>query len=271
MIYFYSILLGVVQALTEFLPISSSGHLALLHEFLKFNLEDNVAFDVALHLGTGLAILFFFRKEIKKYLVAVINAALPKKKVDNTDLKVALNIFYATIPAAILGVLFEDAIEQQLRSPWVIVTTLLVGAVLFLLIERFGEKDREYTGLGFLRSLYLGFAQSLALIPGLSRSGITIVAGMSLKLKRADAAKFSFLIGLPTILGAGLVKMLKLDWTSLGLENILVFVLGFLVSGLLGLFVIKFLLKYLEGHKLNIFAYYRIALAVILILILVLK
>lgn len=268
MMYIYALILGIVQAITEFLPISSSGHLVVLHEFLQFNLGDNVAFDVALHFGTFFAILIYFRADVKKYIVALLNVFRKKAVVDQMDLKTVLNIFYATIPAVILGVLFNDMIENSLRSPWVIVITLTVGAILFFLIEKFAKKTREYTGLGFGRSLYIGLAQALALIPGLSRSGMTIVAGMSLKLKREDAAKFSFLIGLPVMFAAGSYKLLSFDWAVITNSERGMFFIGFLVSGVLGFFVIKFLLGYLKNHSLRVFAWYRLGLAAVLLVLL---
>ncbi len=271
MLYLYSFVLGIVQAVTEFLPISSSGHLVVLHDFLQFNLEDNLAFDVALHLGTFFAILIYFRADVKKYILALVNVFRKNKVVEQTDLKVVLNIFYATMPAVILAVLFDDVIETVLRSPWVIVVTAILGAILFLFVEKFGKKSREYTGLGIGRAVYIGLAQALALIPGFSRSGMTIVAGMSLNLKREDAAKFSFLLGMPAMLGAGVFKLAEINWATMTTELLLIFLIGFFTAGVLGFFVIKFLLGYLKKHSLSVFAWYRIGLAALLVFLLLMK
>ncbi|MBU1131984.1 undecaprenyl-diphosphatase UppP [Patescibacteria group bacterium] len=264
MVYIYALILGIVQAITEFLPISSSGHLVILHNILNFNLEQNVAFDLALHLGTACALVIYFREELKKYFWAVIKIFIPGKSIVQSDLKVALNIFYATIPAGCAGVIFESIIEKYVRSTEIIIITLLLGAILFFIAEKFFEKTRDFSGLSGWKSVYIGIAQALALIPGVSRSGITIVAGMSLKLKRSEAARFSFLMGIPIIFGAALFKIVKINFDYLSSQDIAFFLIGFSSSFVLGFFVVKHLLKYLQNHSLKIFAWYRICLAMFL-------
>ena len=264
--YIYSLILGIVQGLTEFLPVSSSGHLVLLHDILKFDLDQNLAFDTALHLGTVLAIIIYFRADLKKYILAFFELLVERKRTKEKELKIVFSLVIATIPAVVLGLLFENMIETVFRSVYVVVSTLIVVGLLFFVIEKYAKKIDSIEKITFGTALFIGFAQSLALIPGVSRSGITIVAGMFTNLKRSEAAKFSFLMGIPVITGAGVYQLYKLDYSTLLLNDLIIFAIGFVSSFLVGLFVIKFLMKFLSSNKLNVFAYYRIGLALMLIL-----
>ena len=260
--------MGIVQGITEFVPVSSSGHLVVLHEIWQSNISDSLTFDVALHLGTLFAVVIYFRVEILRYLVAILEIFIPGRKVNKADLSEVMLIIYATVPAAIIGILFEQTIDDFFRNIWTVVFTLIIGAGLLFLVEKYSkDNSRHFSGMGIGRALYIGFAQALALIPGLSRSGITIVAGMSTKLKRREAARFSFLISIPVILGAGIFKLMDVDWEALPASEILVFIVGFVSSWLVGFLAIKYFLKFLEHHKLNVFGWYRICLALILIIL----
>jgi len=261
----YSIFLGFVQALTEFLPISSSGHLLLLHNILNFNLEQNLAFDCALHLGTGLALLIYFWGRIKKFLAAFWAKIFFAQKADKENLSTFYNLVIAVIPAGVIGLLLESFIETRLRGVWLVIVMLILVAVLFFVAERFCNKGKDLKDLNWRQALLIGFGQCLALIPGVSRSGISIVSGMALGLQRSAAAEFSFLVGLPVILGAGIYKLWQIDFGILSSNEIWSFVLGFLSSLILGIVFIKFLLRYLQTHSLRVFAWYRIALALLLI------
>ncbi|NQT49281.1 undecaprenyl-diphosphatase UppP [Candidatus Kuenenbacteria bacterium] len=264
MLYIYSLILGIVQGITEFVPVSSSGHLVVLHDIINFNVVDSLAFDVALHLGTVLAVIIFFRIEILRYIVAILEIFIPKRKVNRQDLSEVLLIIYATIPAAIIGFLFEDAIKKLFRNTITVIITLVLGAMLFFLVEKYAKHYKNFSGMGIGRALYIGLAQALALIPGVSRSGITIVAGMSVKLKRSEAARFSFLLSAPIILGAGVLKLREIEWSLLPAEEIGMFIIGFISSFIVGFFVIKYFLKFLQHHNLNVFGWYRIGLALLL-------
>jgi undecaprenyl-diphosphatase len=268
--YFYSLILGVVQGITEFVPVSSSGHLVILHDLFN-SAKDSLTFDIALHLGSLLAVIIFFRVEILKYIVAVLEIFIPKRKVNKEDLADAMLLIYATIPAAIVGVFSDRIIETYLRNTYVVIVTLLFGAGLFFLVEKYAKHKLDFTGMGIGKALYIGFAQVLALIPGVSRSGITIVAGMSAKLKREEAAKFSFLMSIPIILGAGYFKMKRINWNLLPLDEVIMFGIGFITSFVVGYVVIKYFLKYLKSHKLNVFAWYRIGLAIVLLIWVLIK
>ncbi|HMB25854.1 MAG TPA: undecaprenyl-diphosphatase UppP [Patescibacteria group bacterium] len=271
MIYIYSLIFGFIQGITEFVPISSSGHLVVLHDIWQLSMIDNLAFDVALHLGTALAVIIFFRIKLLRYIVVVLQVFLPKRTADKDDLKEALLLIYATIPAAIVGGIFSKHIESFFRNTWTVIITLSVGAVLFFWAERVSQKKKDFSQISIVQAVYIGIAQVLALIPGVSRSGITIIAGMSAKLKRAQAAKFSFLMSVPIILGAGFFQMIKVKWELLSQTELYLFALGFISSFVVGYLVIKFLLKFLEKHSLRVFAWYRLGLALILLIWMILR
>jgi len=252
----YIIIIGLVQGITEFLPISSSAHLVIVPLFLKQTYQ-GLTFDVALHMGTLLALLIYFFKDwlllIKKGIIA------PKSK----EGKLFWYIVLATFPAAIIGLIFESAAEVTLRNPWVISTALIFGSAALLFSDKKSKSDKEIRNIGIKESLCIGIAQALAIIPGISRSGITIAAGLLTGLKREQAAKFSFLLAVPIILGAGLLRISELKISNLNF----VFFTGILCSLIAGLFSINFLLKYLKRANLNVFILYRIILAGIIILL----
>lgn len=266
MFYLNALIFGIVQALTEFLPVSSSGHLVLLHDILNFDIEQNLAFDIALHLGTATSLMIFFRSELLRLLKTAVCAVKDKKKCVPAELNLLLNLLYAAIPAGIIGVLFQDFIEERLHSPFVVVITLIIGALLFFAVERYSKRSRDLGGMNFRHAVLIGLAQALALIPGISRSGITITAAMALDFKRDEAARFSFLVSLPIILGAGAVKFFDLSAENLDTETIIAFAIGFVSSALLGFLVIKYLLRFLQNHSLAVFGWYRIALSIILLI-----
>jgi len=266
MLYLNSLILGLVQALTEFIPVSSSGHLVILHDLLQTDISQNLAFDVALHLGTGFALLIFFRKEIWRYAKVLLYYCVKKENIDKHDLHIAINLIIAAIPAGVIGALFNDFIEERLRSPFVVVFTLILGALLFFAVEKFSKRSKELSVINYGQSVLIGFAQAIALIPGISRSGITMTAAMALNFKREEAARFSFLISLPVIFGAGLMKLFDFTAADFTVPQILTFSIGFLTSGVVGFIVIKYLLKFLQNHSLAVFGWYRIALAIILLI-----
>lgn len=264
--FIYSIILGIIQGLTEFLPISSSGHLVIFHDILKFELTDNLAFDAALHLGTLLALIIFFGPEIRKYLGGFFRSFKNWNLKEDINQRLAWYIFLSSIPAGIVGYFFEDFIKEYFRSVFLVSLMLILVGILFILFERIFKKIKNLEELSLKNSLIIGFFQVLAFIPGVSRSGITIIAGLSQKLKREVAARFSFLLGIPVILGAGIKKIIDLSSLNIASGEILLIILGSLSATLTGYFCIKFLLGYLQNHSLNIFAVYRIILGLILII-----
>lgn len=254
---FEAILLGIVQGLTEFIPVSSSGHLVLFHEL--FGLEHvGLAFDVALHLGTLLALIIFFYGEI----VRLINGILGR----NDYKRLAWLILLATFPAAVLGYLLEGAAESTFRSVFIVSFNLIFVALLMLLAEKIARSIKHKTPLKHTspkQALAVGFAQALALVPGVSRSGITITTGLFTGLDRVSATRFSFLLGIPIMVGAITKVMLSGAATSQISQETGIFVAGILAAFVSGLFAIRFLLKFLSSNTLNVFAYYRIALGII--------
>jgi undecaprenyl-diphosphatase len=250
-----AIILAVLQGLTEFIPVSSSAHLILFPWF--FNWEgavNTLSFDIALHFGTLIALLFYFRNDWIRLLTTA-------RQKDGMIWKIII----ATIPAGIVGVLIHDWIEQN-RSPVLIIFTLCLVSVLMILSERnyAGSRRAGIENINMKNALFIGIAQAFALVPGVSRSGITIVAGLSKGLKRADAAKFSFLLGTPAVAGASLLEAKNL----IGSDNleIDIFMIGIIISAVTGYFVIKYLMLFLQNHTLRPFAYYRFLVAFVIII-----
>ncbi len=268
--YIIAIIFGAVQGLTEFIPVSSSGHLVILHTFFpSFGTADEVAFDVSLHVGTLFALLIFFWKDIFLYAKAWFTSLplLFRKETRHsvtTDQRLSWSIFLAIIPAGVVGFFFENWIEAIFRSPLVVITMLIVVAFLFLYIERFGTDyfQRDIEEIRWKDALFVGSMQVLALVPGTSRSGITISAGMITRLKRETAARFSFLVSLPLIAAAGLKKGIDLVIVGIGPGELPMLIIGVVSSALIGYIAIASLLRFLSKHTLKVFAWYRIALAI---------
>lgn len=265
---FYSIIAGIIQGLTEFLPISSSGHLVIFHDFFKFNLPDDLAFDVVLHLGTLLALAVFFWVDIWQLALAWIQSLVKWNLKNNNNQRLAWYLFLATLPAAIVGYFLESTIETILRSPFIVAFMLIFVGILLYLADFYFSKEKDINQLKLGSSLIVGLAQTIALIPGVSRSGITIIAGLSQKLKREAAARFSFLLSIPIVFAAGLKKMLDLVSGNTADINYLILALGFLSSALTGYLCIKYFLRFLQNHSLKIFAYYRVILGVVILVVL---
>lgn len=265
--YIYSIILATVQAVTEFLPISSSGHLLILHQVLKSDLTGQLTFDVILHGGTLLAVVIYFWQDILK-IIGGLGRSIARRRISadfNEQLPYLLII--GTLPALAIGYFFDSLIEQFFRSAFWVILMLVLGGVLFIVFERFAAKKRNFDSLSFFDSLMIGLAQVLAFIPGVSRSGVTILAGLGLGLKREAAARFSFLLSVPVILGAVIRKVAQISLSDFSLTFIFVSILGAAVSALFGFLVIKYFLQFVRSHSLTAFAVYRFLLAVILILI----
>jgi undecaprenyl-diphosphatase len=251
--WFAALILGIVQGITEFLPISSSAHLALAHQFFGWNLKDtsNLTFDVALHFGTLVAILiYFFRDWVGMFA--------------RRDRMLWL-VLAASVPGAIAGALLEDAAESTFRGPLQMALLLAGMGLVMAAAERFGKKTQE---LGQMRSgeaLLIGLAQALAIMPGVSRSGITMTTGLAFGLTREAAARFSFLLATPIMLGATLYQCRHLvgqsqtvTWAPL--------LIGVIASGLTGFAAIAFLLRFLRQHTFYAFVAYRLVLAVVIVI-----
>jgi undecaprenyl-diphosphatase len=261
-----AVVLGIVQGLTEFLPISSAAHLILVPQVLGWDdpFINSPAFDVMLHMGTLVALLAYFWRDLWRYLLAFL-AVLRERRLDgDPDRKIAVLLAASTIPAAVIGVLLEDFIDTFFRvEPLYVCLLLVVGAGILFVAERAARHTRHIEDLRIVDALGIGLAQALALFPGISRSGITISAGLFLGLERAAAARFAFLMGTPIIAGAGLWKTRELVTGGAGTFEPLVLLAGVIASALSGLAAIWFLLRYLQNHSTDVFVIYRIAAALI--------
>src|SRR3954468_2834715 len=259
-----AVLLGIVQGLTEFLPVSSSAHLVLARAFFGWNVDEGafgLAFDVALHAGTLVAILVYFRHD----LAAMLAAAPEVLSAPRGPAKTARLIVIGTIPVVIVGLTAAGWLEDHARTPPVIAATLVVGALWMLAAERLGSRDRTEETLTPVGALLVGAAQSTALVPGMSRSGSTMSMAMLLGLTRESAARFSFLLGVPAIGAAAAKEGLHVVKAGMTSHDAALFVLGMTVSAAVGYMTIRFFLRYLAGHSLDAFAYYRLALAAVTI------
>lgn len=254
-----AVVLGVVQGLTEFLPVSSSAHLILARAF--FGWDDSgfgLAFDVATHVGTLLAILVYFRDDV----VGMLRAAPRVLTGTDEDARRARLIVVGTLPVVVVGGLMADAIEAHTRTPQVAAVTLALGALLFFLVERVGAQWRQDDrGMSAAQALVFGIAQSTALVPGVSRSGSTIVAGMLMGFTRAGAARFGFLLGIPAILAAAAKEALEFRHVGLAPGDATLFLIGGATAFVVGYLAVRFFMRYLGSHSLAVFAWYRLALA----------
>jgi len=257
-------LLGVVQGLTEFLPVSSSGHLILARAFFGWDPgRFGIAFDVACHVGTLLAVVAFFIGDVGK-LIAAAPGALTGR--DGEYERLGRLIIAGTIPIVIVGGLFADVIEAQLRSPLIVAITLTIGGIGLIIAERVGRKSRDARTLGYGEAIAIGCAQALALVPGISRSGSTLTLALFLNVERASAARFVFLMSLPAVVAAGAKE--AIDLRGVGMANLPVTILavGLVVSAIVGYITVKFFVRYLAHHSLEVFAYYRFVLAAFTVL-----
>ena len=257
-----AVLLGAIQGLTEFLPVSSSAHLILARAFFGWELPPAfaLAFDVALHIGTLAAILTFFRAEIFGMI-----AAVPRILSPNADgsAMLARMIAVGTLPVIVVVLLFSDFIEEVLRTPAVAAGALAVGAILMLIAERVGPQVRNEDSIGWRDALLIGCAQSAALIPGMSRSGSTITMGLFLGMRRDAAARFTFLLAIPAMLAAAAKESLALLDMPLPPGSTSLILAGVVVSALVGYVTIKYFLRFLAGNRMDVFAGYRLLLATI--------
>lgn len=265
--------LGIVQGATELLPISSSGHLILLPwaanwTYLEKHEAFNKTFDVALHLGTLVAVVAYFWSDIGRYIAAWVGS-IRRKSIRTPDERIAWAVAAATVPAAIAGALGESFIEKKLGQPWQIAIMLAVFGVLLWVVDRLPE-ERRLEDIGVKTGFLIGLAQVLALIPGVSRSGITITAGRFWRLDRDAAARMSFLLLVPVVLGAVIYKGLKhVVLNPLPAGSVGPFIVGTLAALAVGLAAIQILLDYVRSHDYTIFAVYRVALAVVVVLLIV--
>ena len=249
----HAVILGIIQGLTEALPISSSAHLVIVPWFFKWHYQ-GISFDIALHIGTAFAFGIYFFKD----WVEMFKSAFIKERTRRNNL--LWYIIVGTIPGALAGLILEKKAETIFRSPLLIAAMLAAFAVILWLADHLGNKKKTMAQVGLKSSLAIGLAQAIAIIPGVSRSGITMTAGLFDGFSRETAAKFSFLLATPIVFAAAVLKLPKLHAADFNTA----FWAGVVSSAVSGFFAIHFLLKFVRKSSLNIFVYYRIALAIII-------
>jgi undecaprenyl-diphosphatase len=248
--------LGLVQGLTEFLPISSTAHLIIAEKIFRLDpTRFGLSFDIAIHLGTALAVLLYFAGT----WIGLVRDLIARRW------RLPLLIAAGTVPAVVAGVLFQSLVERELRDIRIVAGALVVGSLLFYVAERWASQRRGAEGLGWAHAALMGSAQAIALIPGVSRSGITISAGLFLGLRRQEATRFSFLLATPVIAGAGAKTLLDAERFADLFARPEVTLVGFVVSFVAGLAAVAFLMRFLRAHSLNWFIPYRLALAALLV------
>ena len=264
-----AIVLGIVQGLTEFLPISSSGHLIIVPALLNWDdpFIESLAFSVMLHVATLGALLIYFARDWARLIPAGLAALRDRSFKDDPDRRLAWLLFATTIPAVIAGVLLNDLVETTFREPRLVAMTLVVGAVILWLADRLGSRTKTIGQLTFPTALAIGAAQAAALIPGVSRAGMSISAGLFAGLDREAAARFAFLMATPITAGAGVWEARKILAGEAGVDvQILPLLAGMLASLIAGLLAIAVLMRFLRSHGVGIFVAYRLGLAAVVVI-----
>ncbi|MBT1070660.1 undecaprenyl-diphosphatase UppP [Pelotalea chapellei] len=253
----HALVLGALQGFTEVLPISSSAHLILVPWLLKWP-ESGLTFDVALHLGTFIALTLYFRKDIMEMISSFFDA-LSSRSLDTPAKRLPFLIIAATVPAAVVGKLFEHKVEEIFRSnPLLIAIFLIVFGIILGITDIAGRKVRGLEEIGTKSALTIGLLQCLALLPGVSRSGITITAGLALGFTRESAARFSFLLSLPIVIGAALLKTIHLAKHGIPAGEFLPMMAGIVASAITGYISVAFLLKFVQKRSISPFVWYRV-------------
>jgi undecaprenyl-diphosphatase len=268
-----AVLLGLIQGLTEFLPVSSSGHLIVIPRLLGWAPQP-LSFDVALHLGTALAVLLYFRRDfvqlVRGGVVDIVTHGVHVRRWSPVG-RLGLLVALGCVPAVIVGGPFGGRIEEHTRSPWLTVTMLVVFGLVMLAAERWAHAACGYERLDARRALLVGAAQAAALVPGVSRSGATIAAGMFAGLTRETAARFSFLMAAPVILAAGVKELPDLRHAPAEGVSAVALTTGFLVSFAVGLATVHLLLRYVAARSLRVFVWYRFVFAALAVVVLTLR
>ncbi len=277
MLLFQAIILGLVQGLTEFIPVSSSGHLVAVPKLLGWD-SPSIAFDTILHLGTLLAVLIYFWNEWRRILIVIgraiagVFSPAQREKIDRRDAKLFGLLALGTVPALVIGYLFQEQLAKVFDSLLFVTMFFLITAVLLAAVELFlrwraarGSRGERPILPGWMGAFGIGVLQALAILPGLSRSGLTISGGVFSGLSREGAARFSFLLSAPVILAAGGLGLIELQSSSITNNDLLSLIVGFLVAAFSGWLAIYWLLKFLRRQKLYVFSIYLIVLSLVII------
>ena len=255
-------LLGVVEGLTEFLPVSSTGHLILADTLLGIEGPASKLFDIVIQFGAILAVCWVYRERFTEAALGLIS--------DATSQRFVANILIAFLPAVVAGVFLHRLIKEVLFSPWVVAVSLIIGGILILVIERVRPQPQilDVDQMRMRTALGIGCCQILAMIPGVSRAGATIMGAMMLRVDRAAATQFSFFLAVPTMLGAAVYDLYK-NRAILSVENATIIAIGFVVAFFSALFVVRTLVGFVSRHGFGVFAWYRIAIGTVALLLLV--
>ncbi len=267
-----AIILGIVQGLTEFIPISSSGHLVLVPHILGWEIsaEAHFVFDIMVQTATLLAVFAYFWADIVSITKITIRDLVQKQPIAHPESKIAWLLFLATIPAGLFGLMFNGSLEKAFGSPMMTSIFLIVTAGLLVAAEKLGNRSRSLEKTNWVDALWIGFSQVLALLPGISRSGATIAAGMTRDFDRPSAARFSFLMSIPIMIAAGIFAGFELSQIHNFADLLPTFAAGFIAAAVTGYLAIRWLLKSLSNRSLYIFAIYCAAFGILnLVLILI--
>jgi undecaprenyl-diphosphatase len=264
---FRSVMLGLVQGLTEFLPISSTAHLKAVPVALGWG-DPGVSFTAVIQLGSIVAIIWYFWGDLVQVSTGMVSA-IAKRNYDTQEFRMGVGILLGTIPIVIAGLMMKqipDLDNSPIRSMGAIATASIVMSLLLALAEYVGNRKRQLEDLGIPDGVWMGLAQTLALIPGVSRSGSTLTAGLFIGLQRATAARFSFLLGIPAITLAGIVELKDLFDTGFGNIGVVALVAGLISSGISSYLAIAWLIRYLQNHNTWVFVWYRLGFGLIILL-----
>lgn len=260
-----AIILGIVQGLTEFLPISSTAHIRIVPAL--FGWEDpGSAYTAVIQIGTMLAVIIYFLKDLFEIYKSVVINLVKGKFITDFNSKLGWYIIIGTIPISIFGLLLENLIENEFRSLYVIAFTLIFFAILLAIAEKLSKKNLDISQITLSKALIVGFAQAFALVPGASRSGVTITGGLLVGFNRETAARFSFLLSVPAVFLSGVYEFYKI-FPVLTAEGSISLLVATVVSFFSGILAIEFLLRYLRTHSTFVFIWYRIALAIFLLVL----
>ncbi|MDR3212653.1 MAG: undecaprenyl-diphosphate phosphatase [Azoarcus sp.] len=252
---FKALVLGIVEGLTEFLPVSSTGHLIIVGDLLDFNDDTGKVFEIVIQLAAILAVCWAYRFKLAELTVGVLNR--PRNRL---ALRFVLMLIVAFLPAAVLGLLFHSTIKNVLFNPLVVAGALIVGGIVILIVERPRQRHSPETGIDNISTgtaLKIGFAQAVAMVPGVSRSGATIIGGVIFGLSRTAATEFSFFLAIPTMLAATILDVYK-NWHAFQASDLPVFAVGCIAAFISAMWTVRFLLRFISTHTFVSFAYYRI-------------
>ena len=262
------ILLGAVQGVTEFLPVSSSGHLVILQQiqFIKTKIDGlgddiNILFVVALHVASLIAVIIYLRKDIITIVIGFFKGIFTRD-FSRPEVKAGFYIIVASIPAAIIGLLFNDFLEEIFSSAFSAFILLIINGIILILTKKISIKNRKLEEIGLVRSLTIGIFQAIAILPGISRSGMTIAGGMLNGLEPVESARFSFLMSIPVILGAGLLKGIDAAQGAIPTELLMPITISMIVTVIVALLSLKLLFALVKRIKIDIFGYYTFALGI---------